>query len=169
MNQGRRIVSVFGNVCGLAAALGQLEALGLRDVAVYSPVGLPALEHLLPKRGSKIRFLVLAAGITGCLCAFWMCIGSALIYGLIVGGKWPAAVLPYCVIAFELTVLFGGLTALVSIIGLARLRPRVLPVEYHPSFGQDRFGLCVGCADGQAASLVGLLREAGAEDVYERG
>ena len=170
------VVSVFRDVGAFARALKRLKELGERDLAIYSPVGLPALEPLFPKQRSPIRFVVLAAGIVGCAGAFWMCIGSALLYGLIVGGKWPASILPYCVIAFELTVLLGGLTALAAIIlavslsnrAVARLRPGRPAVAYDPRFGEDRFGLCVTCAEDQVAPLAAMLREAGAEEVHEQ-
>jgi molybdopterin-containing oxidoreductase family membrane subunit len=159
------VTAVFREVEGLAAGLREARARGLRELAVFSPVGLPGLEHLLPRRGSPIRFLVLAAGIAGCIVAFWMCIGSALLYGLIVGGKWPGSVLPYCVIGFEFTVLLGGLTAILAILGFARLRPGPVAEAYDPRFGVDRFGLSVSCEPEQVEAVEMMLREAGAEEV----
>jgi hypothetical protein len=167
MSGGRRVVSVFRDLKGLAAALKQARAQGLRELAVFSPVGLPGLEPLLPRRSSPIRFFVLAGGVLGCILAFWMCIGSALLYRLIVGGKWPASALPYCVIGFELTVLLGGLTAILSILGLARLRPGLQAEAYDPRFGVDRFGLCITCLPEQVAAVARMLRETGAEEVHE--
>jgi len=161
-----RVMSVFREVGGLVTALRAAQSRGFRKLSVYSPIGLPALEPLLPRQGSPIRFFVLAGAIAGCLLAFWMCIGSALLYGLIVGGKWPASVLPYCVIGFEFTILFGGLTAIITIIAFARLRPAVAEC-YDPAFGEDRFGLCVYCPPEQTEAVAAMLREAGAEEVHE--
>ena len=169
MNAEHRVVSVFGDVRGLAEALRRLRDLGRRDIQVYSPAGLPELDRLLPRRGSPVRFLTLAGGITGAILGFWMCIGSALLYGLIVGGKFPESVLPYCVIGFELTVLLGGLTAFFAVLGFARLFARPVPAVYDPRFGEDKFGLVVTCAPAQTASVTRLLREAGAEEVLAGG
>ncbi|MFB3881550.1 MAG: DUF3341 domain-containing protein [Armatimonadota bacterium] len=168
MRERARVVSVFREVSALAGALRAARSRGLRELSLYSPVGLPALEPLLPRRRSPVRFLVLAAAIAGCLLAFWMCIGSALLYGLIVGAKWPVSVLPYCVIGFEFTILFGGLAAMIAILGLARLRPAPAAEPYRPAFGEDRFGLCVYCSLEQTAAVAAMLREAGAEEVDEQ-
>ena len=163
-----RVISVFREASGLAAALREAKARDLGGLAVFSPVGLPAFEHLLPRRGSPIRFFVLAAGITGCILAFWMCIGSALLYGLIVGGKWPASWLPYCVIGFELTILLGGLATVAAILALGRLSPRSPRESYDPRVQVDKFAIAVCCDTEQLAAVDRLLRDAGAEEVHER-
>jgi hypothetical protein len=166
MRDTRLLTSSFVEAPALLAALKRLREAGQRELQLYTPVGIPEAEQYLPRRGSPIRFLVLVAGITGCALAFWMCIGSAELYGLFVGAKPPASVLPYCVIGFELTVLLGGLTAFFGVVALARLRPRALPAGYLPEFSEDRFGLVVSCAPGEAAAVARLLREAGAEEVH---
>jgi len=168
MTARSQVISVFSDAGAFVRALERVKEMGLRDLVVYSPVGMPAIEHLLPRRGSPIRFVVLAAAATGCALGFWMCIGSALLYGLIVGGKWPASWLPYCVIGFEATILFGGLTAIAAIIAFARLRPARTTPAYDPRFGEDRFGLYVRCPQHQTASVMSALREAGAEEIDER-
>jgi len=168
MNAEMRVVSTFADAASLAQALARLKEAGRRDLRVYSPAGLPQLEPLLPRRSSPIRFIVLAAAITGCLLGFWMSIGSAWRYGLIVGGKHPTSILPYCVIGFECLVLIGGLTALGAVLWYARLRPGRVSVGYDPRFGEDRFGIVVECARGDAPSVVADLRAAGAEEVREQ-
>jgi hypothetical protein len=168
MSEPRRLVSVFSDPRGMAEGLRRVKELGLREVEVYSPAGLPELGPLLPRQGSPIRFLVLLAGIAGAILGFWVCIGSALLYGLIVGAKFPVSVLPYCVIGFELTVLIGGLTAFFAVLFAARLFPRRLPLAYDPRFGEDKFGLAVVCAPARFGEIAGLLRAAGAEEVHER-
>jgi molybdopterin-containing oxidoreductase family membrane subunit len=123
------------------------------------------IEHLLPRRGSPVRFVTLAMGIAGAAAAFWLCIGSALIYALMVGGKQPVSILPYCVIGFELAVLLGGASTLAAVLVLARLRPLPPAAPYDPRFGEDRFGICVSCPASQASTVTQLLQEAGAEEI----
>ena len=169
MNEPRHLVSVFADPRGLAEGLRRMRELGLREVEVYSPAGLPELGPLLPRQGSPIRFLTLLAGIAGAILGFRMCLGSALLYGLIVGGKFPASILPYCVIGFELTVLVGGLTAFFAVLAYARLLPKRLPLAYDPRFGVDKFGLAVVCDPARIGEVAGLLRAAGAEEVLAGG
>jgi hypothetical protein len=164
---GSQVISVFSDAATFVEALKRLKQAGQRELSVFSPVGLAELEHLLPRRDSPIRFIVLVAGALGLAGGFWMCIGSALLYDLVVGGKLPAAWLPYCIVGFEATVLAAGLTAIAAVValgGLARWRPRV---GYHPGFSQDRFGITVRCGEREAGEVASLLREAGAEEVRE--
>src|SRR5262245_63052047 len=99
---------------------------------------------------------------------------SALQWGLNTGGKFliagesgivGASIPPYVVIAFELTILFGGLSTVLGMILLGRL-PQFRPsAAYDPRFSNDRFGVAVRCAPGRGGSVVEILRSAGAEEV----
>jgi hypothetical protein len=168
MSADRRVTSVFGDTGTLTRALEGLRQAGVRTFTVYSPVGLLGLEHLLPRRGSPIRFVVLVAAVLGGLIGFWASIGSAGVYALIVGGKHPASIVPYCVIGFELTILFGGIAALVAIFGFADLRPGAPAAGYDQRFEEDKFGIVVDCSPESAAAVARLLRDAGAEEVHEQ-
>jgi hypothetical protein len=162
------LVAVFPDINALRTALERLRDRKMKGFQVYSPASLLGLEHLLPTRGSAVRFLVILGAVIGATVGFWMSIGSALIYHMIVGGKIPASILPYCVLGFEFTVLFGGLTALIGVFALADLRPGRPSVGYDPRFGEDRFGIRLECTPEQAPALTALLREAGAEEVHEQ-
>jgi len=168
MSERSRVVSIFGDVQPFTGALKRLREAGLRDLTTYSPAGIRGLQPLMPKQGSPVRFITLVAAFTGAALGFWMCIGSALLYGLIVGGKWPASWLPYCVIGFELMILVGGLTALAAVLAFARLGPRPPRGAYDPRFQVDKFGIIVYCATEQLAAVDQLLRGAGAEEVHEQ-
>ena len=58
---------------------------------------------------SPVRVWTLIGALTGLACGFWLAIGTALVNGLVVGAKLPVSVIPYCVIGFECTILFGTL------------------------------------------------------------
>jgi hypothetical protein len=167
MSDRREVLSVFSDVARLVGALRRLQDAGHRDLRVYSPVGLPELEHLLPRRGSPVRFVTLAMGAAGAVLGFWLCIGSALLYGLIVGAKPPVSILPYCIVSFELTVLVGGLSTLAAVILFARLTPVAPRMPYDGRFGEDRFGISVSCPLEQVSAVSDLLRSEGAEEVNE--
>jgi hypothetical protein len=168
MNSRRCVTSVFDNVAAFKNGLMRLHESNLRDVTAYTPVGMPELEQYLPTAGSPIRFFVLIAAVVGCISGFWMCIGSAYLYNLIVGGKHPRTLLPYAVIGFELTILIGGLTAVVMIILFARLRPGHPIKTYDPRFNVDRFGITVYCSEEQLSQAQSILEDAGAEEVHEQ-
>ncbi len=158
MSKPGEVLFVFSDIDRFVRALRRLRDAGHRDVRVYSPVGLPELEHLMPRRGSPVRFATLAMGLLGAAAGFWLCIGSALLYGLIVGAKPPVSILPYCVVGFELTVLVGGLGTLAAIILLARLTPVAPKEPYDAGFGEDQFGISVSCTPEQVQAVNDLLR-----------
>ena len=114
---------------------------------------------------SRVRLFTLIGGLTGTVSGFVLTIWSALQWGLVTGGKPIASIPPFVVIAFELTILFGGLATVLGMMLLARLpRLRQSP-GYDPRFSNDRFGVAVRCAAGRGASVADVLRGAGAEEV----
>ncbi len=165
MSEGQVVKASFSDFAAFVRALEALHAAGVRDFRVYSPVGLEEYEHLLPTQGSPVRWIALAAGVVGCALGFWLCIGSAHRYDLIVGGKAVVAWVPYCVIGFELTILTGALVTLGVVSVFSRLFPRAPAAEYDPAFSSDEFGLHIPCAETEARSVTELLQSAGAKEV----
>lgn len=114
---------------------------------------------------SPVRFFTLIGGLTGCITGFVLCIGLALTWNIMVGGKIPEAVPPYVVIAFELTILFGALATLTGLFLSTKLGPPKLHPAYDPRFSEDSVGVFVNCAREKMASVEGTLRAVGAEEV----
>ena len=74
-----------------------------------------------------------------------------MVWGITLGGKPAVSIPPYVVIAFELTILFGGIATLIGMVVLGRL-PRFTPSPtYDPRFTNDRFGVAVHCAPERGA------------------
>ncbi len=112
-----------------------------------------------------MRWYVLLGGITGIVTAFTLTTGTSLEWNLVTGGKAIASLPPYIIIAFELMVLFGGISALASWVLLANL-PTFEPLSgYRSRFSSDEFGLVVRCAEGDAPRFESMLREAGAQEI----
>ena len=163
------LISVYDSPQTFVAALKALKGADLRNLTVYSPVGISEVEHLLPQKGSPVRFIVLLAGIAGLISGYWLSIGSAWIYGIIVGGKPPTTLLPYTIIGFELTVLLGGLSALGAMLYLARMWPGHPTKEYDPLFNVDRFGISLTVPEDQVPRAREIFQQAGAERVELKG
>jgi hypothetical protein len=82
-----------------------------------------------------------------------------------IGGKPFASIPAYTVIAFELTILLGGLLTLLGLIvhGLVvTLGPHT---AYRPSFTVDEFGCVVRCHADQIPRVQEILRRAGCTEV----
>jgi len=161
------IVGVFAHVDTTVKALEELRAKGYHDLEVYTPAPVHEIEDVM-ERGrpvSRVRLFTLIGGLTGTASGFILTIWSAMQWGLVTGGKPIASIPPFVVIAFELTILFGGLSTVLGMLLLGRL-PRLWPSPaYDPRFSNDRFGVAVRCAPGRGPSVTAILRASGAEEV----
>lgn len=162
------VLGVFHHVDTTVHAIRALKAKGYRAIEAYSPVPLPEFEEALTGHGlprSPVRLFTLVGGLTGTASGFALTIWSSLKWNLITGGKPVVSIPPFVIIAFELTILLGGLCTLLGLLVTARL-PRLRgSARYDPRFSSDRFGVEVTCDPGDVAAVAAILREAGAEEV----
>src|SRR5204863_1952269 len=104
-------------------ALEDWKSKGYDDLTVYTPVPVHEIEDVLERDRpvSPVRLFTLIGGLTGTASGFFLTIWSAMQWGLITGGKPVASIPPFVVIAFELTILFGGISTVIGMILLGRL------------------------------------------------
>src|SRR6266849_48128 len=139
------VVGVFAHVDTTVKALEELRAQGYHDLEVYTPAPIHEIEDVMERDRpvSRVRLFTLIGGLTGTASGFLLTIWSAMQWGLVTGGKPVASIPPFVVIAFELTILFGGVATLIGLFLLERL-PRVRPSStFDPRFTNDRFGVAV--------------------------
>jgi Protein of unknown function (DUF3341) len=161
------VLGVFAHVDTTVRALEELKSKGYHDFTVYTPVPVHEIEDVLERDRpvSPVRLFTLIGGLTGTASGFFLTIWSAMQWGLVTGGKPVASIPPFVVIAFELTILFGGVATVIGMILLGRL-PRFRPsATFDPRFTNDRFGVAVHCAAERRASVRQILTTAGAEEV----
>src|SRR5215468_6686256 len=161
------VLGVFAHVDTTVDAIRQLRAKGFPDLTVYMPAPVHDIEEEVERVRplSKVRLFTLIGGLTGTATGFFLTIWTSLIWGLLTGGKDPVSIPPFVIIAFELTILLGGLSTVLAILILGRL-PKLTPsVTYDPRFTLDRFGVAVTCPPEKADAVGTVLRSAGAEEV----
>jgi hypothetical protein len=161
------ILGVFAHIDTTVRALEDLKAKGYHDLTVYTPIPVHEIADVVERDRpvSRVRLFTLIGGLTGTACGFLLTIWSAIKWGLVTGGKPIASIPPFVVIAFELTILFGGLATVIGMVVLGRL-PRFAPSPtFDPRFTNDRFGVAVHCAPERGGSVREILRGAGAEEV----
>jgi hypothetical protein len=78
-------------------------------------------EELLAEKQSDVRRFVLVGGIAGVATGYLFPSLTALDWPLYVGNKPLVGIPPYTVIAFELMVLFGGLSGMLGLLWAARM------------------------------------------------
>ena len=167
------LMAEFDDPAAIVAATRRAYAAGYRHMDAYSPYPIEELHHALGVHGNRLPLVVLIGGIVGglggYLLEYW---SSAIAYPVNVGGRplhsWPA----FIPVAFETTILFAALAAVVGMIVA-----NGLPMPYHPVFNvpefqrasRDGFFLCIETADPtfDVDSTRRFLESVGAKKVAE--
>jgi len=139
------LLAVYGGPVGLLDGVRRLRAAGFAHIETYSPTRPMALLEELGLSRSPVRFITLLGAVCGLLGGFWLAGGTAAVNNLIVGGKGPHSWIPFCIPAFEGTILLGSYANLFGLVFLARLWPWRRPVRYDGRFSIDKYGLAVRC------------------------
>jgi len=167
MTTTANVLGVFAHVDTTLQAIRDLRAKGFSDLTVYTPVPVEEIEHEIDRVEplSKVRLFTVIGALTGTATGFFLTIWTSLKWELVTGGKAPVSIPPFVIIAFELTILLGGLATALAILILARL-PKVKPSPtYDTRFSVDRFGVAVACPPDKVDSVQSMLSAAGAEEV----
>jgi hypothetical protein len=170
------VLGVFAHVDTTVRALEDLRARGYHDLRVYTPVPVHEIEDILERDRpvSRVRLFTLVGALTGTASGFFLTLWTAAQWGLVTGGKYivntpqgmvGSSVPAYVVIAFELTILFGGIATLLGMVILGGLPKFRTSPTYDPRFTSDRFGVAVTCPADRRDSVREILRTAGAEEV----
>jgi hypothetical protein len=145
------LLAEFGTPGTLVKAAHAVHEGGYTKVEAYTPYPMEEVIEALHLGHSHVPKLVLAGGIVGLLggwaLQYWT---SVIDYPINIGGRplnaWQAFVVP----AFETTVLFAAVAAVVGMLALNGLPQPYHPVFNSPAFAtasRDRFFLCIEAAD----------------------
>lgn len=157
------VLAAFGQVDAAVEAINSLKEMGYRDFSVFSPAPNHELDEAVGHRVSPVRLWTLVGGLTGCASGFAMTLWMSYDWPIVVGGKTIGSVIPYVVIAFELTILIGAGATIAGLLFHAIRSTR--PAAYDPRFSDDRIGIFVPCAPERREAVQRLLKQAGAEEV----
>jgi hypothetical protein len=125
----------FANVEQLLVAAAKVRDAGYTRWDAHTPFVVHGLDKAMGIRPTILPYLVFAGGLTGASCGIllqWFT--NAYDYPFLISGK-PIFSLPANIpVAFETTVLFAALTALVGMLAL-----NLLPQLSHPLHGSRSF------------------------------
>jgi hypothetical protein len=131
------LMAEFRTPGDLVAAAHKARRAGYRRMDGYSPFPIEGLAEALGVHDNRLPWLVLAGGIVGGVLGYGLQYWTSVVaYPLNVGGRpyhsWPSFLVP----AFETTILFAALTAVLGMLAL-----NGLPMPHHPVFNGQRFAL----------------------------
>jgi Protein of unknown function (DUF3341) len=131
------IMAEFDSASDLVAAARKTHEAGYKKIDAYSPFPVEELAEAIGfhKNGVPLVTLIggLIGGLSGYLMQYWI---ATISYPVNIGGRpyhsWPA----FIVVTFEMTILFGGIAAVLGMLAL-----NGLPMPYHPVFNVPRFAM----------------------------
>jgi hypothetical protein len=131
------IMAEFATPKELVAAARTTHEAGYRKIDAYSPYPIEEAAEAIGFHKNRVPLVTLIGGIIGGLTGYFLQYWVAVInYPVNVGGRpyhsWPS----FIIVTFELTILFGGISAVFGMLAL-----NGLPMPYHPVFNVERFAL----------------------------
>ncbi|MBI3071397.1 MAG: DUF3341 domain-containing protein [Deltaproteobacteria bacterium] len=140
----RMFVAYFGSEDGILGATRAVREAGFEIHDVYTPYAVHGMDEAMGQRPSRITWVCFFAGAFGLAVALALQIWtSAVDWPLNVGGKPHNSFPAFIPVAFELTVLFGGLTTVAALFLRSRLKPRMSNAHVLPRVTDDRFALAL--------------------------
>jgi hypothetical protein len=129
------LMAEFDSAQELVAAANKAYAEGYKKMDAYSPSPVEGLAEAIGFHKNRVSLVVLIGGLIGLISAYslqyWV---ATITYPTNVGGRpyhsWPS----FIIVTFELTILFGGLSAVIGMLAL-----NGLPLPYHPVFNVPEF------------------------------
>ena len=129
------VMAEFDTPTDLVRAAKRTYEAGYRNIDTFSPFPIEESWEAIGHHDRRLSFIVLAGGVTGLLAGIglqeWV---HNVAYPINIGGKplnsWPM----FVPVAFEMTILFAALSAVLGMIIL-----NGLPQPYHPVFNVPRF------------------------------
>jgi hypothetical protein len=131
------IMAEFDSATTLVEAARKTHDAGYRKIDAYSPFPVEELAEAIGFHTNRVALVTLigaiVGGLSGYFMQYWM---NGVNYPVMVGGKPPHSWPAFIPITFEMTILFGGISAVLGMLAL-----NGLPMPYHPVFNVPRFAM----------------------------
>jgi hypothetical protein len=129
---------VFGNEHDFLEKLRTLVKRGVKakDIEILVPHPVHKAEEILSLKPSGVRVFALVGGLIGAATGYLLPAFTVIDWPLISGNRPMVSIPPFTIIAFELMILFGALSAFLGFILMARM-PDVITVVSDTEFKDD--------------------------------
>jgi len=107
-----------------------------KKINVFTPYPVHEAEEILKIKTSPLRFFTLIGALSGLIFGFLFTSWTSLDWPIIRGGKPILSFPAFIIIAFELTVLFGGVISFIGYLLLSKL-PSVKTIQSPEEYGNQ--------------------------------
>ena len=162
------LVGIFDTPGPVATVAKRLRKRGYKNMEIYSPAPFEELDDALEDGPCGVRSWTLIGGLVGAVTGYALTIWMANDWQVMIGGKPYSSIPTYTVIAFELTILFGGLMTLLGLLVVGKLPYGSFGKTdkgYSPRFSAEEFGLVVECPERDVPEVDALMRAHEAKEV----
>jgi hypothetical protein len=129
---------VFDNEHDFLEKLKSLVRSGVKkkDIEILAPHPVHKAEEILSLKPSGVRVFALVGGLIGAATGYLFPAFTVIDWPLISGNKPMVSIPPFTIIAFELMILFGSLSAFLGFVLMSRM-PDVITVVTDAEFSPD--------------------------------
>ena len=159
------LLGVYTDPEKVAGVARKLRGRGYTELEIYAPAPFAEVDDAVDPKPSGVRLYTLIGGLLGVVTGYAVTIWMANDWQLMLGGKPFSSIPPYTIIAFELTILFGGLATALGLFVKGRLPRFRLDPEYRVRFSAEDFGVAIHCRARDVAEVDALLRDHGSVEV----
>jgi molybdopterin-containing oxidoreductase family membrane subunit len=107
-----------------------------KNINIFTPYPVHEAEEILNIKTSPLRFFTLIGALSGLLFGFFFTSWTSIDWPIIRGGKPILSFPAFIIVAFELTVLFGGVISFIGYLLLSKL-PSVKKIQTPEDYGNQ--------------------------------
>ncbi len=165
----KHLFAIFTDEGKLLAATKALRDQAIPIADVFTPYAVHGLDDAMGLRRSRLPVVTFLAGLVGLAIAMLLqCWTSAVDWPINVGGKPFMSIPAFIPVAFELTVLIGGLSTVLALFIRTGLYPGAKKPLAHPKVTDNHFAIALEKnAIRNASEVDALLRSFGASEIKE--
>ncbi len=157
------VMGLFKDENAVVSVLKALKKSPWKLHRVHGPYPSEKILHALKFKKSKVGYFTLIGGITGLLTGYALPIFTSVQWNLIVSGKPIVAPIPFFVVGYELTILFGVLGTVLGLLLTARIPEFKSLKLYDERCSGEHFGIIAACDSDGVSDLMAFFEQQGGE------
>ena len=164
MSTKHYVMGLFTDEGRAAGVIASLRTSAWQLHQVNGPYPSHQIMDALKMKKSMVGLFTLVGGITGFITGYAVAIYSSVQWNLVVSGKPVVSLIPFFVVGYELTILFGILGTVLGMLITTRIPEfKSLKGIYDERCSGRHFGIVAACDPGKEEDLSAFFRDRGGE------